>query len=211
MQNNSRFYINYTPELGSTIEAEARNAIHMAKANNKPVVLHFNSAALVVTTGSDPDDISAQYRQHLREKMEEFRNSPEGRASQQDQDAKIQARTQIVRQLVDDLPQVLGRGLTETIKWLQKYAISADHIAVEPQARKVLDALKAAGYKTNDCSGDHFAPNNKEIFGRYIIGQAMVSLEAGGAPHPVTANFAKSYLDATVSARQPAPGKGPCQ
>jgi hypothetical protein len=59
---------------------------------------------------------------------------------------------------------------------------------------EVLSALKQAGYKANEYSGAAFVKGDKEILGRYILGQVVDNLSSGMPPHPVASTFAAQYL-----------------
>jgi hypothetical protein len=92
------------------------------------------------------------------------------------------------------LPKALGKGLTATINWIQEYADVADNINLNYRGKEVLKALTSAGFKTNEFAGDKFVKGDKEVMGRYILGQVIDNLQSGMPPHPMVSHLAKHYL-----------------
>lgn len=205
---NTSKYVDYTPLPGSTITEAAVKAIRLAQESTKDVMLTFNDASIVVKANQRAQDVVEAYREKRAEIHQAYRATPAGLGAKSEQDATAADLSKVVSELVAALPETLELGLTETIKWVQQYSIAADNIATDPQAAKVLSAFKLAGYQTDEFSGDKFIPNNKEVFGRYIVGQVMLSLQENGRPHPVADSFAKKYLALPEDPSKPTGGRG---
>jgi hypothetical protein len=85
--------------------------------------------------------------------------------------------------VVDDLTgrrldEAVKQGLSATIKWVKEYAEATEEAGVDGRRQKVSDTLTGAGYKENEFVGDT-RKDNKEVVGRYIVGQVISCLDAG--------------------------------
>ena len=60
---------------------------------------------------------------------------------------------------------------------------------------RVWRLLTEAGYVGNDCVGmeSDAIQSDPHLMARYIAGQVMDCIEAGMAPHPITAKFVEDY------------------
>lgn len=191
---NSSKYIEYTASYGDSISKAAVEAVRIARENRQEVMLKFNDASIVVKADQSPQDVIQSYSDERAAIGKAYRAAPAALDEKSREDAIAADLAKVVRELVLALPEALERGLTETVKWVGQYSVSARHTATDPQAEKVLNYFKSSGYQANEFSGDQFIPNDKEVFGRYIVGQVMRNLEANGRPPQVAYSFAKTYL-----------------
>lgn len=194
MKPESMFYINYRPDPGSVLEESAIMAVKIAENNKKPVILNFNEAAIVVKSTSLVDDITAEYRNQRQAKLNEYRSSDEGTAEKKRYEGKSEQLIATVNALVDALPATLDRGLTDTIKWVQEYSVSACHSDTNAQAPEVIAAFSRAGFEPNANTGTKFSEQSPDVFGRYVVGQLLNGLIADGRPHPIAKSFCDAYL-----------------
>lgn len=96
---------------------------------------------------------------------------------------------------LDDLP---GRdapgGLHAAVEWVRRVQPATNHVSVGVPADRILQALTRRGYVAGECRGDDYVAGDREIEGRYIVGQAMECLEQHGAIHQLVASFAGRWL-----------------
>ena len=65
----------YEPPAGPTIKEAIKNAIEIAKDENKPVELHINDIILTVNQGSKVESIAAKYFSKLERKYRQPYNA----------------------------------------------------------------------------------------------------------------------------------------
>ena len=65
----------YEPPAGPTIKEAIKNAIEIAKDENKPVELHINDIILTVNQGSKVESIAAKYFSKLERKYQQPYNA----------------------------------------------------------------------------------------------------------------------------------------
>ena len=65
----------YEPPAGPTIKEAIKNAIEIAKDENKPVELHINDIILTVNKNSKTESIAAKYFSKLERKYRQPYNS----------------------------------------------------------------------------------------------------------------------------------------
>jgi hypothetical protein len=194
----------YKPLAGESIDYAAEQAIALAKKEDKTVTFQFNSVSLTATAANKPQDVVSSYMDTIHKQAEAYRNSPQGKAAAARRDAEVISKQALINDLVDKrLDAALKQGLTAVIQWVKEYANVADDVGVDHQGKKVSSALTAAGYKESDYVGDKFVKGDKEVMGRYIVGQVIHCLNSGMPPHPMAANFADDYLKMPDN---PAPG-----
>ncbi len=112
---------------------------------------------------------------------------------------------QRLNEVIQSLDHAISGGLETLIPWIKAYAEEANVSDADYKGDHVLQKLVDAGYKTNDCMGPEFVKGNKEIMGRYIVGQVMHCLEGNTslgkvAPPSFTVAFANRYISMPSSA-----------
>lgn len=114
-----------------------------------------------------------------RHKVELNKDLPQESWAYDRKGAHFYKRHQIVR-LVDSLDNVIKGGLVTLIPWVKKYTENACHVEEGYKADLVLQKLADAGYRVNEYTGKNFVKGDKEILGRYIVGQVMSCMEGEG-------------------------------
>lgn len=100
--------------------------------------------------------------------------------------------------VVRALDQAITGGLKTLVPWIKEYTEVTQETGADHKGDHVLRKLSDAGYKTNDCVGPDFVKGNKNIMGRYIVGQVMLCLDGSSSmgkvpPHPFAIAFANKY------------------
>ena len=85
-------------------------------------------------------------------------------------------------------------NLNNILKWLCEIQEISDHPGVGIEKGRVISIFLSYGFLVNDALGDDFDGEDKEIFARYIIGQALSTLSYCSI-HPVVKTFYKSWHD----------------
>lgn len=185
----------YEPRAGENFDYSAKEAIRLAAANDATVQFSFNGVSLKAEATTDPADLKKAFFKAMEDESKAYANSPQAKADAAREAAEVKNTQATLDKLASSLDGALAGGLTETIKWVKDYANNADDNRVNNHRQEVLGKLKAAGFKANEYTGDKFVKGNKEILGRYILGQVVSNMEGGMPPHPIASKFAQDYLD----------------
>jgi hypothetical protein len=190
----------YKAEAGQNIKNAAQEAIALSKKLHDTVRFQFNDISLSVTEASSSQAIVDEYEEECRKSAEAYRKSPAGQRDAAQRKSEISGKQERLNQLAGKgLDSAIKGGLKTLIPWVKKYAEDADDIAVDYKGDVVLTKLAAAGYKAGECAGKDFVKGDKNIMGRYIVGQVMSCMEGKGPfgkmpPHPMAINFSKQYM-----------------
>lgn len=196
----SKKVLSYEPCAGENIEYAAESAIALAKKEDASVSFFFNEISLCVDANSQKKDVVAAFMSAIDKRADDYRKSPAGQAALSKRQQEVAAKQARLDQQVQNMDAAIQGGLKTLIPWIKQYADDGDDIDVNRHHDTVLKKLVDAGYKSGECTGKDFVKGNKEIMGRYIIGQAVSCMDGSGpfgkmGPHPnLTIRFADEYL-----------------
>lgn len=204
--------LKYEAVIGDTIDYVAEQAVRLSQLHHKTVTFTFNDVSLTVDESSTPEGVVLTYRHAREEQAERYRNSPEGKAAAAKIAAEAAVSQKLLNALVDsDLDEAIKGGMTPLVNWAKEFASLANE-AEDYRGDEVLTKLAAAGFRANECAGTDFVKGDKNIMGRYIIGQVMACMDDSGPfgkmpPHPITMKFADDYNAMPDAPKAKADGK----
>ena len=116
------------------------------------------------------------------------------REAQKRADAEdVRAKQVHIRNMVAGLPAIDWTDHAGPIAWLCTMQNAADRVGVVYDRGAVILAFALAGYERNVYCGDTFDGNDRNIFARWLIGQALEGIAAHGAPHGMIHRFADDW------------------
>ena len=193
----------FEPKSGMSFNAAAAQAIRMAKdlARNtggaeKEVLLEFSDQQLSVTPDTDPGVLWKEFCAESERRAELQRPAEE---------ARLKAARAAMDKTMAGMDEALAKGSSAaTLAWLQEYAPGTSFIGVDSNKDRVLKALNAAGYVSNEfgTAGWTFAQsmaslNDRGKAERFMIGQLIYNLEddapLGNIAEALALSFNKSY------------------
>ena len=181
---------------GTDINSAITKAIELVKYKKQQVSFNFNDIDVVVGLHDSRNSVYEQWKTKREQAAETYRNSPEYKAQQIKRNQEIQHNQKVVDDCFNSLENVLSVGsLDMIITWIKLFSECADDIGVKCDYKKLYYIFLSRGYQANENTG---LPQDKykqrEIMGRYIIGQVMSFLKGNSPPHPVAVNFADKYF-----------------
>ena len=106
---------------------------------------------------------------------------------------RVEEKVERFRHLIKIVPDVFKGSTEDIINWIDSFLkVSSQADSLSLSKSYVYKALVAAGYKANDCAGDRAMNDDRNLMGRYMIGQVMNSLQDGMIPEPF---MFKSWMD----------------
>lgn len=182
--------------VGTSMDNAIDKAIELAKHKNDSVSFDFNVVEVTVDKNSEFKSVYLKWNDAMNKAGENYRNSPEYKAQQIKRNQEIEHNQKIVTNCFNSLENVLNVGsLDMTMSWIKLFAECADDIGVTCDYKKLYDIFVNHGYKAGENVGlTEEKYKQKEIMGRYIIGQVMSFLKENSPPHPVAVSFAKKYF-----------------
>ena len=174
---------------------------HMADIANReraPVKVKFNDIELVATPGVGATFLLAQYWAESQAKSEAYKNSPKGKTTKAEMDAKIQHAREEMARLVESLPSVLSDE-SALMEWCASYAEHGDWTGVDCQGAYVMCQLESFA-----CCNEHVGASPEWLqeqstrMAKYIVGQVINCLRSGMPAHPMTITFVERYRESTT-------------
>lgn len=188
--------INLPILAGTSVDDAIDKAITLAKNKNDSVSFDFNGIEVTVDKNSEHKTVYQKWNDAMNKAGENYLNSPEYKAEQIKRNQEIQHNQKVVDDCFNSLENVLNVGsLDMIITWIKLFSECADDIGVKCDYKKLYYIFLSRGYQANENTGlpqDKY--KQKEIMGRYIIGQVMSFLEGNSPPHPVAVSFADKYF-----------------
>jgi hypothetical protein len=185
--------IAYHAMAGDDITHACREAVTLANKHRDTAEFDFNGVHVVVTPDEDPAAAVARWHAEFERNAEAYRNSPEGKAAAEYQEARQRQCQRETDDLIARLPNVV-RDMPALVRWCAALSECGDRIDITWAKGGVADKLEAAGWvKDAHVGKPKEAFENRQVLGEYIIGQVIACLRSGMPPHPVTQRFAKDY------------------
>lgn len=179
---------------GQHISATCKEAVDLAKSSGENVKFIFNGVTLVCTPNTYAKDLEKTFNIKLEENCKAYLASPEGIAQKREADFRLKESQAQTDSLMIQLPVVINKSQEALITWLAKLSDCGDHVSVTFNKDRVIKIIEDSGYRRNAFTG--LSPESylqKNIFGSYIIGQALDCLYRGMPPHPIIQKFAKDF------------------
>jgi hypothetical protein len=188
--------INLPILCGTSIDGAIDKALALVKHKKQQVSFNFNGVDVIAGLHDSYNSVYIQWDSKMKQAAEVYRKTPEYEAQQIKRNKQIQHKQKIVNDCVNSLENTLNSGSLDMIMtWIKLFSECADDIGVGCDYKKLYDVFKDYGYKINENIGlteDKY--EQKEIMGRYIIGQVMSFLKENNPPHPVASSFVDKYF-----------------
>lgn len=184
----------YEPHAGQDIIDAISRALTLARESGDDVTFAFNDIQLSAIPTDTAENILQRWEEICAQKQAEYLASDEYKQVHEERKKKITQKTIRMSGLMAELARLNFENLDEVLIWLKRYAELADDIGVNYHPDTVLNYFTQAGFKSNENVGfDESAYVDKNIFGRYIVGQAINYLESGMPPHPIIIDFISQW------------------
>lgn len=178
---------------GTHIEAAAGLLIGNANATGRRVIGMFNGQLLRAEPGGATADVVAAYEREASAAAERWRRSPKGRATAKAdalEVASLQARA-------DDAARYVGyldlSDQAAVLAFLCDLQPCSDRIGVKIDSHEILVAFAFGGLVPGMCVGEQFKADDRDVFFRWLVGQALDGLANGPAIHGIFHKFADEW------------------
>lgn len=180
--------------VGKNIDYACDLACKIAHRDQIDVGFNFNGVNVIATPKNSPEEVKKFWRAEMDREAEEYRNSPEGRRETTRRQKQLKNDQATVDNLVNTLSGYIQNGLDDVVLWCKRFAEVADNVHLKYDARNLAAVLEHAGYKQNDMLElPQEEYTKRDVFGRYIVGQAIDCMKMGMPPHQVCIRFAEKY------------------
>lgn len=153
----------------------------------------FNGIEIRATGTETEADIIAAWETEREARVAAWEASPEGQASKA-RDAQERWDAQFaVNALLAALPTIDWTDHAAPIGWLCAAQPHMDRVGVTFDRSAVLACFKEHGYEVSAFCGEAFDGKSRDIFARWLIGQALDGIEQVGAPHGIVERFAADW------------------
>ena len=188
--------INYEPMCGEHIRETSETARRMAVENRLPVRFDFNGVVLTATRKTSVSSMLWTFDLVLSQHAQTYRKSKRYTEAARRRQQQLADSQQIVNHLLNTLDASIANGLSDVVLWLSRFSEVADDCDLTYSKSDIARKLTTAGYIKNQHVGRPQSDfDNRKVLGEYIAGQAISVLEHGLPPHPITAKFARQYLE----------------
>ena len=186
-------YIHYEVRPGENINTTAKNMIALAKEKKGDVVAIFNDIHLSATEQSISEDIVKDFESKHKKASELRSKSFKGQLAEKEQEKVKQKTQKEIDKLTGQLPGIDFSKQDKVLDWLCEFQPLSDHIDVETNTSKILKIFEQHGYRPGINVGQNFQIQNPDNHARYIVGQALETLNIVGAIHPAVHKFTKDW------------------
>lgn len=180
----------YTPAWGEHLAHAIRWMYLVANANNAEVQMEFNEETVTIRPGDNPEEVICAYQEKISNHGKEQRNSPEHTAYQEAIKKQKYAQHKKLLTLCKEKPDF--DSLESCIDWFDALSkldlLLLSHLPVAGLFQK-------HGYRSNVFIGKDFNPEDKEVFARWLIGQALHCIETVGTIYPMFSEHAAFWKE----------------
>jgi hypothetical protein len=180
---------------GERIENAVCELVALANEYEEPVKADFNGVDIIAQPGDDPAELQTKWSADMDRKAEEYRNSPEGQRVAREAEERKQKLQAEANRLMSVLDEVDFSDLGAVIDWLEAMQDPSDHIGINFDRQHVLDTFEKHGYQPSVYTYGEFDENDREVYARWMIGQALDGIRQIGAIHGLIHKFAKSWRE----------------
>jgi hypothetical protein len=178
-------------EAGMHIARMAERLIATVRVNKADAFTIFNGICVTANQTSTVESICADFDRLMRLASEEYAKSPEGIARKTEQEAKRTYLQTMADVLMASLSTLDFTDHDELLTWLCAMEPCRDRTDVGVDGPKITSTFERHGYFPNMCTDKDFDENDREIFAKWIIGQAIVL----PMPYPMTRHFTEQWRE----------------
>lgn len=181
---------------GETITSAGKRLVDAACQSGRAVGT-FNGVELTAQPGTTADDVVRWYDSEWERRSREWAESAEGKASiaaREEERKRLQA---VHDDLIAKLETLDFKDDAEVIDWLSQMVDPSDRIGVSIDRARILEAFKAHGLVPNMNVGPEFKSSDRQIFYRWLVGQALDGIEKISI-HGIFHKFAREWREKFV-------------
>jgi hypothetical protein len=157
-----------------------------------PSACSFNGAELVADVGTTVNDIVATYHASIDAMGKACRGSPERIAADEETQAlRIESR-RLALGLLNRLEAIDWSDLAAVVQWIDALAQPSDALT-RPEADIVIAVFDAHGFRPGMFCGAAFNGDDREIYARWLVGQALDGLRQHGSIWFIARRFAAEW------------------
>ncbi|MDD2299475.1 MAG: hypothetical protein PHN69_04465 [Candidatus Pacebacteria bacterium] len=180
----------YKTSIGQKITHVIADMHAVAIANDCTVRTMFNDYELIVTPKDDPTELLHKFTVEMAVREVEYRKSPEYRKHQEELNQRKSIQKNKLNQLCAHYPDF--NNIDAVVEWLEKLS-ECDLISLKDSG--IVSMFEVHGYFPGVNTYENFNANDKDNFGRWLIGQALGCIEDFGGIHPIFNDHAKQWRE----------------
>lgn len=185
--------VNVDIPAGTHIEAAAILLVGRANLAGASAVGRFNGVTLRAEPGSSAPDIAAEYDRKQAEASARWRRSAKGRAAAKASAEEVAALQSQANALAVAVGNLDLSDQPAVLTFLGDQQKCSDRVGVRVDAQEILVAFAFGGLTPNMCVGDAFNADDRDIFFRWLVGQALDGLANGPAIHGMFHKFCDDW------------------
>ena len=141
------------------------------------VKLDFNGVEMLISDRVTAEQVIAYFKSEMARESEEYRNSPAGLAQAAKTAATDRMLQERLNEAMDTLPTLDFTDLEALVNWLAYIQPATDRGSVVRDTDTILATFAEHGYLPGVNCGDDFVEDDKDNFGRWVIGTALGMLD----------------------------------
>jgi len=149
-----------------------------------PAFCTFNGIRLEAKTNKDkPEAIVAAYHIQCEKRAREWRNSPEGKASEATQEARRVDLQNVADASMAHLANLDFTNCDAVLAWVERMAEPCDHVRVNVSKSAIVAVFASNGWLAGVNTENDFKKDDERNFAGYIVGQFL------DCWHPIVSKF----------------------
>ena len=185
----------YIASAGQHLAKAVFEMIAVANLTKRSCTTQFNDITITVLPGGSLEAVMENFRIKTDQQNLAYQNSPAGKAATARRLKQKRALQLQMNKAMAELPKIDLSNISNAIAWLDKIQSPSDRIGIKTPVEQIVPLFEIAGYAANENCGEKFDENDKENFGRYIIGQALSFLKEAGSIHQIFPVFAQRWRE----------------
>ena len=179
---------------GETIEKAAEELVARANLYQEPVKTDFNTVQLVVKPGGKPKEVVMFYKEERKLRRRLHKQSAEYKRIKLEDKIEKQKHQQQADELMQKLDELDFEDVGSLIDWLVALQPHSNYTGIKVDSEKLIGTFRAHGFCPKAYVGNKHVENDREIYARWIIGQALSTLEIC-AIHDMVVVFAERWYE----------------
>jgi len=159
--------------------------IRLHRETRKPIKTKFNNVILVADKGVTAADLIEQYNKKMKTDSIIYRASPEYKRQTKLDAFEVKELQKKCDEYIKELDTLDFTNYETILDWFCKYQVPSDRVGVDNHKNIVLKTFHNHWFKNNENTGKDFNENDEENFARYLIWQALSTLERASVHHMI--------------------------
>ena len=171
-------------EIKSLAGNHISSVCQAAIKNGFPCFFIFNDIRVEHLSEYDtPESLEEDFMSACNKRRQEYLNSPRGKADAAKRARVANNKQQVVDSLMERMPQLDFSNQMEILTWFKELTNPSDDVDVQKPVAEILQFFEKNGYLPGVYCGKEFVASDKNIYARYLVGQALSCLKTVGAIH----------------------------